>query len=84
MFDWLIKTLIADCAKEGWGEYRTHLAVMDQIMDTYSCCDGVFRKFNETIKNAVDLDGIMALGSRGSGCCKCGTGLGVLLMMDVN
>jgi len=30
---WLIKTLIADCAEHGWGEYRTHLALMGQIAD---------------------------------------------------
>ncbi|KAI8943796.1 hypothetical protein NX059_001770 [Plenodomus lindquistii] len=62
---WLIKTLIEDCANEGWGEYRTHLAAMDQIMDTYSFNDHVFRRFNETIKNAVDPNGIMAPGKSG-------------------
>lgn len=62
---WLIKTLIDDCAKRGWGEYRTHLAVMDQIMDTYSFNDSIFRKFNEQIKNAVDPNGIIAPGKSG-------------------
>ncbi|KAJ5532449.1 hypothetical protein N7494_009001 [Penicillium frequentans] len=33
---WLIKTLVDECAAKGWGEYRTHLAVMDQIMGTYN------------------------------------------------
>jgi hypothetical protein len=62
---WLIKTLIEDCAKQGWGEYRTHLAVMDQIMDTYSFNDSVFIRFNEQIKNAVDPNGIVAPGKSG-------------------
>jgi hypothetical protein len=62
---WLIKTLIDDCAKQGWGEYRTHLAVMDQIMDTYSFNDSIFRRFNESIKNAVDPNGIIAPGKSG-------------------
>ncbi|RYO17125.1 Vanillyl-alcohol oxidase [Alternaria arborescens] len=62
---WLIKTLIDDCAKQGWGEYRTHLAAMDQIMDTYSFNNNVFRRFNETIKNAVDPNGILAPGKSG-------------------
>jgi hypothetical protein len=62
---WLIKTLIQDCAKQGWGEYRTHLAVMDQIMDTYSFNDSIFRRFNEQIKNAVDPNGIIAPGKSG-------------------
>ncbi|KAK7431290.1 hypothetical protein QQZ08_002061 [Neonectria magnoliae] len=62
---WLIKTLIDDCAANGWGEYRTHLAVMDQIMGTYSWNDNILLKFNEIIKNAVDPNGIIAPGKSG-------------------
>ncbi|KAL7765018.1 hypothetical protein ACKLNR_002934 [Fusarium oxysporum f. sp. zingiberi] len=32
----LICTLIDEPAQRGWGEYRTHLALMDQIAQTYS------------------------------------------------
>lgn len=62
---WLIRTLIDDCAANGWGEYRTHLAVMDQIMGTYNWNQGIFLKFNEVIKNAVDPNGIIAPGKSG-------------------
>ncbi|KAF7557117.1 hypothetical protein G7Z17_g922 [Cylindrodendrum hubeiense] len=62
---WLIRTLIDDCAANGWGEYRTHLAVMDQIMGTYSWNDNILLKFNELIKNAVDPNGIIAPGKSG-------------------
>ncbi|KAJ5817113.1 vanillyl-alcohol oxidase [Penicillium robsamsonii] len=55
---WLIRTLI--CAVNGWGEYRTHLAVMDQIMGTYNWNNGSFLEFNEILKNAVDPNGIIA------------------------
>jgi hypothetical protein len=62
---WLVETLTDDCAKQGWGEYRTHLVVMDQIMDTYSFTDSIFQRFNEQIKTAVDPNGIVTPGKSG-------------------
>jgi FAD/FMN-containing dehydrogenase len=61
----LIKTLIDDAAKEGWGEYRTHLALMDQIANTYNWNDNAQMKLNETIKNALDPKGVLAPGKNG-------------------
>ncbi|KAL3469498.1 hypothetical protein BJX99DRAFT_268147 [Aspergillus californicus] len=61
----LIKTLIADCAEHGWGEYRTHLALMDQIAETYNWNNNALMRFNETVKNALDPRGIMAPGKNG-------------------
>lgn len=51
---WLLTTLIDDAAKRGWGEYRTHLSVMDQIAKTYSFNGGAQMKLNEKIKEALD------------------------------
>lgn len=62
---WLIQTLIKDCAAYGWGEYRTHLAVMDQIADTYNFNDNAQMKLNEQIKNCLDPKGILAPGKNG-------------------
>ncbi|KAM5343913.1 hypothetical protein ACJ41O_012450 [Fusarium nematophilum] len=62
---WLIRTLIEDCAEHGWGEYRTHLAVMDQIANTYNFNDHAQMKLNEQIKNAMDPKGILAPGKNG-------------------
>ncbi|KAL5331845.1 hypothetical protein ACEPPN_001384 [Leptodophora sp. 'Broadleaf-Isolate-01'] len=62
---WLIKMLIKDAAAHGWGEYRTHLAVMDQIAETYNFNNGALMKLNETIKNAMDPKGVLAPGKNG-------------------
>ena len=61
----LIRTLIDDAARMGWGEYRTHLAVMDQIADTYNFNGNAQMKLNEKIKNALDPKGILAPGKNG-------------------
>jgi FAD/FMN-containing dehydrogenase len=62
---WLIRTLIQDCAEHGWGEYHTHLALMNQIVDTYNFNDNSQMKLNERIKNALDPRGVLALGKNG-------------------
>ncbi|RAQ81708.1 hypothetical protein COH21_012842 [Aspergillus flavus] len=61
----LIKTLIADCAAQGWGEYRTHLALMDQIAETYNWNNNILMRFNEAIKNTLDPKGILAPSKNG-------------------
>jgi FAD/FMN-containing dehydrogenase len=61
----LISTLVEDAAKRGWGEYRTHLALMDQIAETYCFNGNAQMRLNETIKNALDPKGILAPGKNG-------------------
>lgn len=62
---WLISTLIDDAAKKGWGEYRTHLALMDQIAGTYNFNGNAQMRLNEAIKDALDPKGILAPGKNG-------------------
>ena len=38
------RDMIGDAAKLGYGEYRTHLALMDQVAATYDFNDGALMK----------------------------------------
>jgi FAD/FMN-containing dehydrogenase len=62
---WILQTLIDDAAERGWGEYRTHLAFMDQIAGTYKFNGNALMKLNEAIKEALDPNGILAPGKNG-------------------
>jgi hypothetical protein len=61
----LMREMIAAAAKEGFGEYRTHLLFADQVAETYGWNNGALRRFNECIKDALDPNGILAPGRNG-------------------
>ncbi|TVY64254.1 Vanillyl-alcohol oxidase [Lachnellula suecica] len=61
----LMTEMIDAAAKEGFGEYRTHLIFADQVSQTYSWGNGALGKFNEIIKDALDPNGILAPGRNG-------------------
>jgi 4-cresol dehydrogenase (hydroxylating) len=61
----IIRELVAVSAERGWGEYRTAPAFYDLIMGTYSYNDHALREFLETVKDAVDPNGIMSPGRYG-------------------
>ena len=61
----LASILIDEAASEGYGEYRTHNALMDQVMGTYNWGGGALLKFHEAIKDALDPNSIMAPGKSG-------------------
>jgi 4-cresol dehydrogenase (hydroxylating) len=61
----LCRTLVDDAAAAGYGEYRTHLCLMDQIAATYNFNDGAVMRLNEALKDALDPNGIIAPGKQG-------------------
>ncbi len=61
----LMREMIAECAAHGFGEYRTHLLFADQVARTYSWGDQALMRFNESLKDALDPNGILAPGRNG-------------------
>ena len=59
------KNLVRIAAEHGWGEYRTAPAYQDAVMDTYSFNNHALRRFHETVKDAVDPNGILSAGRYG-------------------
>jgi len=64
-FEEMYPKAIAACAAAGYGLYRTHVHFMDEVMRTYSYNDHILRRFLETIKDAVDPNGILSPGKSG-------------------
>ncbi|KAI1408110.1 vanillyl alcohol oxidase [Hypoxylon sp. FL1857] len=61
----LMREMIDECAAKGFGEYRTHLLFADQVAGTYNWNNSAFMRFNETIKDVLDPNGILAPGRNG-------------------
>ncbi|EXJ89778.1 hypothetical protein A1O3_02845 [Capronia epimyces CBS 606.96] len=61
----LMRDLIRHAAARGFGEYRTHLLFADQVAQSYSWNGGALRRFNESIKDALDPNSILAPGRNG-------------------
>jgi 4-cresol dehydrogenase (hydroxylating) len=57
--------LVEIAAEHGWAEYRTAPVFMDAVMNVYSFNDHALRRFHETIKDAVDPNGIISAGRYG-------------------
>jgi 4-cresol dehydrogenase (hydroxylating) len=63
--DPFFRALVADAKANGYGEYRTHLDYMDTVAASYDWNGGALLKLNETVKNALDPNGILAPGKSG-------------------
>jgi 4-cresol dehydrogenase (hydroxylating) len=61
----VFRALVTVAAEHGWGEYRTAPVFQDDVMAAYSYNDGALLRLHETIKDAVDPNGIVAAGRSG-------------------
>jgi FAD/FMN-containing dehydrogenase len=59
------KKLVQRAAEHSWGEYRTAPAYQDTIMNTYGYNNHALLRFHETLKDAVDPNGILSAGRYG-------------------
>ena len=59
------RLLVRECATHGYGEYRAHLDFMDLAAEQYGFGDHAYMRFVETIKDAVDPNGILSPGKQG-------------------
>jgi 4-cresol dehydrogenase (hydroxylating) len=59
------RKLVKVSAEHGWGEYRTPVIYQDDVMDVYSFNNHALRRFHETVKDAVDPNGILSPGRYG-------------------
>jgi 4-cresol dehydrogenase (hydroxylating) len=60
-----LRRLLEENAKMGYGEYRAPPIFQDAVAEQYSFNDHVLRRFNETLKDAIDPNGILSPGRGG-------------------
>jgi 4-cresol dehydrogenase (hydroxylating) len=61
----MLRRILEENAKLGYGDYRAPPILQDDVADQYSFNDHALRRFNETLKNAIDPNGILSPGRAG-------------------
>lgn len=58
----LFERLLAACADNGWNVYRVHTYAQALAIGTYGFNNGALHRLHETLKDAIDPNGILAPG----------------------
>jgi 4-cresol dehydrogenase (hydroxylating) len=61
----LFRRLIKECGDHGWPEYRTGVYFQQDVMNQYRFNNNALLRFHETLKDAVDPNGVLAPGKSG-------------------
>ena len=61
----LCRELIVKAREAGFAEYRAHIDFMDHVADQFDWNNHALLRFNETLKDALDPNGILAPGKSG-------------------
>jgi len=61
----LFEALMRDAKGRNFGEYRSHLSYMDAVAETYDFNGHALQRLNETVKDALDPNGVLAPGKQG-------------------
>jgi len=60
-----LREVLKENARRGYGDYRAPPILQDDVADQYSFNNYVLRRFNETLKDAIDPNGILSPGRGG-------------------
>jgi len=61
----LFERLVSACAEGGWNTYRIHANFQAQAIRTYGFNNGSLHRLHETLKDAIDPNGILSAGRYG-------------------
>jgi 4-cresol dehydrogenase (hydroxylating) len=61
----LLRRTLEENAKRGYGDYRAPPMLQDDVAEQYSFNNHALRRFNETLKDAIDPNGILSPGRAG-------------------
>jgi len=61
----MLRRVLQENAKLGYGDYRAPPMIQDDVADQYSFNDYALRRFNEALKDSIDPNGILSPGRAG-------------------